>query len=66
MNQLGKHNFSRDLFLLPSKNNAKDSKLFSDQINRNHFDPILNRCDWSCATMENLRCLNSAVNEIIL
>ena len=35
-----------------------DRKCFSDQMNRNRFDPILARRDWSCSTMENLRCLN--------
>ena len=65
MNRLGKHEFSRDSFLLPSKSNSKDRKLFSDQMNRNHFDQIIGRRDWSCSTTENLRCLNSAVNEII-
>ena len=44
VNEIGKHDFSRDLFLLPSKNNLKDRKLFFDQINRNCFDPIFNRC----------------------
>ena len=39
--------------------------IFFDQMNRNRFDPTLARGDWSCSTMENLRCVNSAVNEII-
>ena len=46
-------------------NNAKDMKLFSDQMNRNRPDPILARCDWSCSAMDTLRCLNSGVNEIV-
>ena len=65
MNQLSKHGFSRDSFLLPSKNNSNDRKFFFGQVNRNHFDQIIGRRDWSCSTTKNLRCLNSAVNEII-
>ena len=42
----------------------KYRKRFSDQINRNHFDLILAMRDWSYSTMENLRYLNFAVNEI--
>ena len=38
--------------------NMKDRKCFSDQMNRNRFHPILAWHDWSCSTMENLRCLN--------
>ena len=60
MNQLGKHGFSCDFFHCGI--NMKDRKCFSDQMNRNHFDPILARCDWSCSTIENLKCLNFAVN----
>ena len=37
MNQLGKHNSSCGLVV----NNLKVGKLFSDQMNRNRFDPIL-------------------------
>ena len=39
--------------------------IFFDQMNRNRFDPILGRGDWSCSTTENLRCVNSAANKII-
>ena len=56
MNRLGKHDFSRDLFLLPSKITRK----------RQDPEPFHARRDCSCSTMENLRCLNSAVNEIFL
>ena len=61
-----KHDFSRDLFNYRVNYNLKDRKLSSDQMNSNRFDPILNRRDWSCSSMENLRCLNCAVNEMIL
>ena len=64
VNQLGKHDFSFDFFYY-WVNYLKDRKHFSDQKNSNRFDPILARRDWSCTTMENLSCLNSAVNEII-
>ena len=37
--------------------NMKDRKYFSDHMNRNRFDPILARLDWSCSIMEILRCL---------
>ena len=49
-------------------NNLRE-KLFPAQMNRNRFDLILARNYWNCSTMENLRCLNSAVsavNELIL
>ena len=64
MNQLGKHDFSCDFFYY-RVNNSEGRELFSDQMNRNRFDPILPRRDWSCSTMENLRFLNSSINEII-
>ena len=63
VNQLGKHDFSCDFFY--HRVNMKDRKCFSDKMNRNRFDPILARRDWSCFTMTNLRCLNSAVNKLI-
>ena len=40
----------------------KDRKRFSDLMNKNRFDPILARHDWSFSTMENLVIF--AVNEI--
>ena len=43
----------------------KYRKRFSDQRNRNRFDPVLARPDWNCSTMENLKCLNFAVNKLI-
>ena len=43
----------------------KDRSCFSDQMNRNHFDPVLARRGCSCSIMENLRCLNFAVNKLI-
>ena len=52
------------LFIVHIQVNIKDRKRFSDQMATNRFDPILGRRDWSCSTMENLRCLNFAVNEI--
>ena len=39
VNQIGKHDFSCGLVV----NNLKDIKPFSNQINRNHFNPILTR-----------------------
>ena len=59
--QLGKYDISCGLVV----NNLKQKQLFSDQMNRNHFDLILARRYWICSTKENLRCLNSAVYEII-
>ena len=50
-------------------NNLREKKSFPAQMNRNRFDLILVRSYWNCFTMENLRCLNSAVspvNELIL
>ena len=46
-------------------NNLSEKQIFSDQMNRNRPDLILARCHWSCSTIENLLCVNSAVNEII-
>ena len=43
----------------------KDRKCFTDQKNRNYFDPFLARRDWSCSTIKNLRYLNFAVNKLI-
>ena len=65
MNQLDENYFSCDFFYYQAKNFTKDRKLFSDQINRKRFNAVLARHDWSCTTMENLRYLNSVVNEII-
>ena len=45
--------------------NLKVRQLFSDQMNRNRLDLILARRYYNCSTIENLRCLNSAANEII-
>ena len=59
MNQLGKHDFPCDFTI-----EMKVWKCFSDLMNKNHFDQILAWRDWSCSTMENLRCLNFAVNEM--
>ena len=64
MNQLGKYDFSCD-FLHSITNNLRD-RIFFDQMNRSHLHPILARHDWSYSTKKNLRCLNSAVKEIIL
>ena len=46
-------------------NNLREKKFSPAQMNRNCFDLILARSYWNCSTMENLRCLNSAVNELI-
>ena len=54
VNQTGKHGFSCGSVV----NNLKDRKLFSDQTNSNHFDPILTRREWNCSTVQNLTCLN--------
>ena len=45
VNQLGKHDFSYGSIV----NNLKDRKRFSDQMNRNRFDPIQVRRDWNCS-----------------
>ena len=47
-------------------NKFKEKKHFPAQMNRNSFDLVLARLYWNCSTIENLRYLNSAVNEIIL
>ena len=46
-------------------NNLRDKKCFLAQMNRNHFDLILAWSYRNCSTMENLRCLNSAVSAVI-
>ena len=61
MNQLDKYDFSCGLVL----NNLKERQLFSGQINKNRFDLILAKRYWNCSTIENLRCLNSAIDQII-
>ena len=43
--------------------NLKEKKLPA-QVNRNGFNLILARRYWNCSTMENLRCLNSAVSAV--
>ena len=40
-----------EIFFYYRANNLKDRKLFSDQMNRNRFDSILARHNWSCSTM---------------
>ena len=55
------HDFSCGLVV----NNLKDRKRLPNQINRNRLNPILIRHEWSYSTMQNLRCPNSAVNELI-
>ena len=47
-------------------NILKGKKLFLAQMNRYRVDLILARRYWNCSTMENLRCLNTAVSEMIL
>ena len=59
---LGKYDFPR----VSVGNILKEKKLFPAQVNRYGFDLILVRRYWNCSNMENLRCLYSAVNEIIL
>ena len=61
VNQLSKYHYSWGLVA----NNLKKRQLFSDQMNRNHFDLILARRYWNCSTIENLSCLKFAVNEIV-
>ena len=51
VNHLDKHDFSCRSVV----DNLKEMQLFSDQINRNHFDLILARRYWNCSTIENLR-----------
>ena len=59
VNQLGQYDFSCGSVV----NNLTDRQLFSDQINRNCLDLILSRRYCNCSTVENLRCINCAVNE---
>ena len=61
VNQLGRPDFSCGSVV----NNLKERQLLSDQVNRNCFDLNLARRYCNCPTIENLRCLNSTVNEII-
>ena len=63
VNQIGKLDFSCGCGSIVNKLN--DRKLFFDQINTNHWNPIPTRRDWNCSTMWNLRCLHSAANEMI-
>ena len=58
VNQLGKHDFSYGSVV----NNLKERKLFSDQMNRNRFDPIPARRDWNCSIVQNLRNLKLRCN----
>ena len=55
----------REVWLFLWVNNLKERQLFSNQMNRNRLDLILARRYYNCFTIENLRCLNSAANEII-
>ena len=53
----------------PVVSNLREKNFLGAQMNRNRFDLILARSYSNCSTMENLRCLNSAVsavNELIL
>ena len=56
MNQLDENYFSCDFFYYQVKNLLKTGNFFLIKSIEN---------DWSCTTMENLRYLNSVVNEII-
>ena len=58
--QLGKHDFSGD-FLPPNKYEKQEMFFWSaEQIALIQF---FARRNWSCSIMENLRCLNFAVNK---
>ena len=46
-------------------NNVKEKKLPA-QVHRNRLDKILASRYWNCSTMENLRCLNSAVSAVMM
>ena len=46
VNKLGKHDLSE-----PVANNLKGGNFFSDQMNRNRFDPVFARSIWNCFTM---------------
>ena len=59
VNQLGQYDFPCGSVV----NNLTDRQLFSDQMNRNRLDLILARRYCNCLTVENLRCVNYAVNE---
>ena len=59
VNQLGKHDLSCGCLVC----NLKGRKTFSDQMNGNCLDLILGTHDGNCCTMENLRCLDSVLNE---
>ena len=59
--QLDKYDFS----CWSVVNNLKVSQLFFDQISINSSDLILASDCWNCSIIENLTCLNSAVNKII-
>ena len=61
VNKVGKYDFSCGSVV----NNLTERQLFSDQMNRNHFDLILARRYWNLSTKENLRWLDSVVNEMI-
>ena len=61
VNQLGRYDFSFGSVV----NNLKERQRFTDQMNRNRFDLILATRYWNCSTIENRRCLDSIVNEMI-
>ena len=52
--ELVMHDFSCEFYY---RVNMKDRKRFSDQMNRNGFDPVVARRDRSCSTMQNLNAL---------
>ena len=47
----------------PVVNKLKERKLFSDEMNSNHFGLNLARRHWDCSAKKNQRCLNSAAKK---
>ena len=62
INQLGRYDF----FSCESVVNNLEEKKIPAQLNTNRSDSILTRCYWNCSTMENLRCLNSALSAVMM
>ena len=60
-NQIGRYDYSYGSVVYK----LKERQLFSGQMNRSCLDLILARGYYNCSTIENLRCLNFAANEII-
>ena len=66
LNQSGKQDFLwLDFSCGQAVDNLRGWKLFPDEMNRYCVDLILVKCDRNCCIKENLRCINSSINETL-